>query len=400
MSKMPEQSQPTQSQETGDAIAGRIQIVLIVVLIVGALIINRVLGYTAESTPLTNTVTRPPAATIVQPRIQSTTIQVEETGTINARTNVAIAPLVGGRIVEVAPSFRSGGRFDAHQTVFRIDPVDYRLQLQQARADLQSAEANLVLEIADAEVAMAEWRLVNEDEPIPALVAREPQIAQARSVVAAAKARVSAAELDLRRTEFNFPFDGRVLSSNIEIGQSVNPNATYGLVYSSATLEAAVSLSLDTLRSIEPAIGRRALVRQHGDPFDAITEATVVRVEAELDSRTRFAGLVLGFDTPPPFLPGAFVDVAIEGNTYDNVYVLPTDVISMDGVVWVVEEGLLQLRRPQVVARSADAVTVAPFDFADGVVTVPPANAIAGLQVAVVLNIASGSPEVVGSRSE
>ena len=375
------------------AITGGVQLFLVIAVVLVGLGVNRALMNTRPDAPTFEPQTAFPAVAVIRPSATEETIRVAETGTVQTRANVALAPQVGGRVVAVSPNLAAGGAFAANEELFAIDPTDLQLSERQARADLETAESALLLEQAEAETARREWRLVNGDEPIPALVAREPQIAQAKANVSAARARLADVRTDLGRTRYALPFDGRVVSTTIEPGQTLAANQSYGQAYNVEALEVVVPLSEDMLDLLEPAIGRAARVRRNAKDENDPASAHVVRVSAELDAQTRLAGIVLAFDEPPSLLPGAFVQVMITGDVLKHVFRMPADAVAAGDVMWVVDDGALGVRTPRVIARQADAVIVEAFDFADGVVITLPPGAREGMPVTVIAAEGAGAPE-------
>lgn len=363
------------------ALIGGLQLGLVVAVLVGAVALNRVLvALTATESP-DPIAAKPPLVEIITPEAARQTLRVTETGTVQARTEIGISPQVGGRIVSVAPDFAAGGSFKAGEVVFTIEPDDFRLRLQRAQADLETAKSALALEEAEAESAIREWRLINPDEPVPPLVARTPQLTQARASVAVAQAAVDEAQLNLSRTEFTFPFAGRVLTTTIEPGLTVAANQNYGSVYSGDALEARVSVSPDDLGRLAPVTGRRATVRGRAGGTGVSADARVRRMESALDSRSRLAGLVLAFDDPPPFLPGSFIEATILGPEIEDVFVLPPDTVSAAGNVWTVADRRLVRKTANIRMRTEERVLVSAFDYGQGIVTVPPAGAREGQEV-------------------
>jgi RND family efflux transporter MFP subunit len=366
------------------SLMGRSQIALVIAVVIGALAVNQLLSMTAADAPEIVPAGSAPAVAVIRPAAGRATIRVSETGTVEARANVSITPQVSGRVVRVSPRFAAGGAFRAGEVLFEIDPTDVRLAVQQAQADLAAATSILRLEEAEAATAQQEWRLVNGTEPIPALVAREPQIAQARAGVQAAQARLADVETDLARTRYSLPFDGRIVRATAEVGQTVAANQVYGEAYRTRSVEVRVSLPAEAVAALQPLVGRPARVSGSGPGAAQSAQATVARVDAQLDRQTRLAGVTLVFDGPHPFLPGAFVSVEILGDEVEDVFRLPTDMVATDGSVWVVEGGVLAARRVRVISRQGDTAIVARFDTAAGVVTTPPPGARAGMAVRVV----------------
>lgn len=318
----------------------------------------------------------PPLVRVVRPVSASTALRIEATGAVAVRNHVALAPEVGGRVVEVSPSLRAGGAFQAGERLLVIDWRDFRLAYEQAEADVATAAATLMLQEAEGEAARANYALLHPDETAPPLVAKTPQIAQAKARLAAAQARLKVAALELRRTAFSLPFAGRVTETSAEVGQVLNRGQTFGQAFALDALEVVAPLSADDVARLQPVAGRQATVRGGGRAL----RAQVERMSAELDARSRFATLYLTF-VDPGLPPGTFVDLAIDGPEIANTYLLPEAAEQVGGSVWLVADGQLQSFTPTALGRTAEGWLVAAFDAKDGVVTGAVPGARAGLQV-------------------
>ena len=375
-------STDTSGHRWQDRLIGLGQIGLIVVVIAVAIGINLLLSRSASGPGFVAQGRPDVAVEIVRPTVGSAPIVIEETGTVQVRAYVNLSPQVGGRVVEVSDNLAAGGTFNAGDVLFRIDPADYEFAWQQARANVLSAESALELELAEAETAMREWELVNPGEEIPALVARTPQIQQARAALASAEALLRDAETNLSRVDYSLPFEGRVVATSVVEGQTLAANQSYGQVYRLSALEVSVPLSVESLALLEPAVGRTARISIGN--AGQIVEGQVVRQEAELDAQTRFATLIIGFDNTHALLPGAFVAAEIAGGMAERTMVLPAVAIGNGDRVWVVNDGLLAERVLDVVSAGDDEVIVRAFDIADGVVTTPLSSPTVGFPVSIV----------------
>lgn len=383
MTDTPSSLDDNQQSKWLSAFLGSVQLVMVIGVLVAAIAVNRVLVATSGSEPPPPVPAGPPLVSVIEPQASTEVLRISDTGVVRARTEVTITPQVSGRIVSVNPVFADGGFFVAGQILFNIDDQDYQLRLRQARADFNTARSALSLEEAESESAIREWQLINGATPVPPLVAREPQLAQARAAVEVASAAVNAARLDLSRTAFSFPFSGRVLSTTVVPGLTVAANQPYGTVYSNASIEASVSLDPTDLEKLAPIVGRRATITGTIGVRTLTTPATVVREESALDSRSRLAGVILAFDQEPPFLPGTFIQATISGPELENVLRLPAEAVSATGNVWVVEEATLVKRQPVIISRNNGTVLTERFDTGSGVVIVPPAGAREGMPVTI-----------------
>ena len=62
-------------------------------------------------------------------------------GTVVPRTESDLVPEVDGRVQQVSESLVSGGFFAKGDVLLTLDPTDYRLQLNQADAQVAAAKA-------------------------------------------------------------------------------------------------------------------------------------------------------------------------------------------------------------------------------------------------------------------
>jgi membrane fusion protein (multidrug efflux system) len=179
---------------------------------------------------------------------------------------VSVTPEVGGKIVEVA--VKDGQTVHRGDLLFRIDPEPFRLQIQQADAQIALAQANVVAlenssdlsgadisgareDIAFAQATLnrqqalwnrgfttkadyqaAQHAVAQAKEELRAAEARQvaaraklatgPQVPGENPQVAAAKAQRAVAELNLSRTTVRAPMDGRVAQADrLQMGNQI-----------------------------------------------------------------------------------------------------------------------------------------------------------------------------------
>lgn len=320
-----------------------------------------------------------PLLTVARPQPGDHTVEVSATGAVVVRNSITLVPEVTGRIVWVSDSLQRGGDFRADETLLKIDQRDFELALDQARAETHAAQSSLELATATSEAAIANYALLNPDKAAPPLVAKRPQIAQAKASVEAAQARENIARLELSRTIFSLPFDGRVVDSQAEVGQLINMGQAFGEVFANDAIEALVPVSPSQLRLIEPAVGRAARIRINKATF----AGSVARISPNLDERTRFAQLHLTIDHGGQIYPGTFIDVEITGPTLGQTLLLPEAAEQANESVWTVHDSALKKQTLTYINRNKSGILVPDFDIGEGIVlgTVP--GGVDGLMVAV-----------------
>ena len=189
----------------------------------------------------------------------SLTAAVSASGTINPVASVSIGSQVSGQLKEVLVDFNS--EVKAEQVIARIDPETFSYRVRQARADLDAARAQVLVQEAQvsarradvtrAEVNLAEaerdlnrkQQLVEKNFISPAerdkansvMRASQEDLKSAKATLAVALATVknndavvkqreaaqANAQVDLDRTVIRSPVDGVVIKRSIEPGQTV-----------------------------------------------------------------------------------------------------------------------------------------------------------------------------------
>ena len=350
---------------------GIVQIVLILVAIVVALYFARAPERVEREAASGLTDTRAkPAVSVVRPAPQAQSLTVELTGSIRMESRTRVASEVIGRVVWVSPEFRNGGRIGANETFIRIDQAEYALEVEAAEQEVREADARLRMERARG----------GED-------ARAFSVEIAEAALLKARAALELARLRLERTNVSLPHDVRVVRSDVGVGELVGPaeivgpSSRLGVVYRPGAVEVDAPVESRDLAYLAPAIGRSAEVRAGG----ATWPAEIVRVSSVVSPKTRLGSLFLRFGegSPPDALPlpGTFVEVAITGPSYDNVYVLPESVVQEGGSVWVVDGGELRSLTPRDLGRTREGWVVEAFDAREGVVVGALPGARAGLAV-------------------
>ena len=368
---------------------GYAQVALILAAIAAALLFARAparVDRGAASGPAAESA--PPTVRVIHPAPTEQALTVELTGTVNLEERVRVASEVVGRIVWVSPDFSNGGSIRADETFIRIDPSEFELRVEAAEMAVREAEARVWVEKTRAEEDVRVFEQANPGVEPSESVRRLPSIAEAEARLMRAQSDLKLAELRLGRTNISLPYDGRVMASDVEVGELVGPeefvggpSSRLGVVYRTAALQVDVPIEPRDLEYLDPVIGRKAQVVGQM----AAWEARVGRVSSVVAPRTRLASVFLKFaeDAHPDSLPapGTFVEVDIRGPVYEDVYVLPESVLQERESVWVVRDGVLSAFAPKAVGRTDAGWVVQAFDAGEGVVVGTLPGAREGLAV-------------------
>ena len=382
----PYEAQSSSPQRSG-LITGVIQLVFVVLVIAAALGLSRALkGEVNERAPQIADLKGDAAVSVrlAEPLFVNYAPEVRANGTIQATAEVSVSPQVSGEITFVSPAFRAGAEIQKGEKLFEIDRADYVLAVERAESEIAAAQSDLQQLEAEAAIAVQEWQELYPGREVNELAARIPQIEAAKARVASAIANKRTSELALKRTRVLAPLEARVLASSLDIGQFVAPGQAVGRLGALDSIELAVPVSSDQLSTLAPAIGRAADYVRRG-ASETARSATIVRVDASLDARTRLSNLYLVPEVSADLRIGDFVDVSIRSDIVDGAFKIPATALSGQAEVWVVEDGELSARTIRVLGEEPDQglVITAPFDAADGIVALPPLEAEQGQAVSV-----------------
>jgi RND family efflux transporter MFP subunit len=319
----------------------------------------------------------PTAVQFALAQARPTTISLNVQGEARPRSDAVLASQVAGRIVWVSPVFAQGGAFGQGDALIRVDDADYRLAVVRARSQVAQADEALAREEAEGELARQDWAVLGQGDPSP-LAAREPQMAQARAVVAAARAQLQSAELDLARATVRAPFPGRVRARRANIGDYVGPGTPVAEVFATDVMEIRVALSDGDLAAMRTPVGFTATSANPG-PVAHVSvvsggrirtwEGRLVRTEATIDSQTRLVYGVVAVNDPfsarhaAPLAPGMFVSVRLEGSSTETMVAAPRSALKRNEFLYVIgADNRLTIRSVRPAQTTTDEVM-----FRDGV---------------------------------
>ncbi len=298
-------------------------------------------------------------------------IQFSASGLVKARADVNIVPEISGRVVSVNDNVFVGGTFEAGELLFQIEPTDYQLEVKRLQALVAQAQTAYNIEEAESNLALAEWQQINGDKKPPYLVARKPQMEEALATLQSAQAQLDNALLDLERTVFSLPFRGRIMDSNISIGQYVSMGQSYGRSYELEELEIQSSISPMKLSWLLRADAPQIKIKTHYKGQIQSYNGFLKRNASELETSTRMAQIAIGFSentylnkqASETLLPGIFAQLDITGPAIANILRIPSNALQKDGRLWLIEGDDNRLRSilPEIIHNDGEFVLVNAF---------------------------------------
>lgn len=279
----------------------------------------------------------PPTVSVLAVREQPLSISTELPGRTVAYETSDVRPQVNGLIEERL--FAEGDTVRAGQPLYRIDAAPYRAAVASARAALSKAQATI-----GATEALA--RRYGELVKINAIARQDYDNAvgsagQARADIAAQRAALQAAQIDLARTVIRAPISGRIGRSLTTTGGLVAAGQTTALTTIQRIDPVYVDIpqsSADVLKLRQQiAAGqltrdgkaRVQLILEDGSTYKL--EGTLLFTDVTVDQTTGSQVLRAVFPNPDGLLlPGMFVRAKLVQGTVQNAILVPQQAVSRD----------------------------------------------------------------------
>lgn len=215
----------------------RVAIVILLVIIV-PIIYNKISGKIAAVIQAKlNSI--PKEVVVDNPHVQDVFINAEATGRVEAKYSVDVIARVPGFLIK--KFFKEGDAVKKGQMLFQIDPREYQIEVNNARATVNQYSALLTnaQQELDRANALIKEDLISRSDVDQSLATRN----QNRALLEAARQQYELAKVNLSYTNIKSPIDGRIGKVNITEGNYVT--ATSGsLVNISSTNPVYIAFSL------------------------------------------------------------------------------------------------------------------------------------------------------------
>jgi membrane fusion protein (multidrug efflux system) len=280
---------------------------------------------------------------VVEPR--SLPLDLEYPAQLRGIREVEVRARVSGILLERL--YDEGARVEAGEILFRIDPDPFRAEVARARAAVGVEEANLgqARRERDRIVPLHERGLASVRERDTALAAFD----SAEAAVAAARAALRTAELELSWTDVRAPIGGLTSREVRSEGSLVTAGADSSLLtyivqadrlyVDFAVADSDAELVRSALAGSNAAHVGVAVTDAQGKPIGTMGE--IEFVSPRVDDATGTVAIRALLDNPGGIVPGRIVRAHVEGVTIDNALVIPKRAVmhgAQGAYVWTVDD--------------------------------------------------------------
>lgn len=339
---------------------------------------------------------------------------------------------VSGKVVELAPQFKRGTVLAKGEVLVRIDPAESGFVREQSEAEVERIQAEIrrlnqserdtrrQLEVERGQLELVAKELERNRKLVEQGVISQSELdvqergylaqrnavqnyestlnsipaqrAALRAQLASARSKTADARLDEERTVIRTPFDCRISSANVELGQAVTTNEVVATLDSLGSHEALVQVPFHAFRNLLPQgeyisggaevsleelrqfVGIDAIIRMRtaGETLEWIGH--LARISDQVDAETRTIGLFVSVDNVIvdddmserlPIIKNMYAEVEFLGRRKGPFVVVPRTAVEA-GVVNVVGPDSRLERREVDVAFVQSSIAVLRGGVAPG----------------------------------
>ena len=292
-------------------------------------------------------------------------VTVEATGSFQADESSDVAPDVSGRVIATPVDI---GQFVRQGAVLvRLQGVDAELRLDEARAAVQHAEANVKL--AESQNALAQttaqrYAALLATGDVSRTVADQARtgaetstqnVATARATLAQARAQLAQAEKAVKDVVVVAPFSGFISERKVSLGEYVQPSTAVVTLLKIDPLR--LQLSIPGIQAGQVAAGQRVSATIDAFPGKSFA-GRITAVNPQITAESRSFMVEARVANPDALLkPGMFAVATIDQGRTTRTLLVPQravieDVNTNSYRVFVIdEEGRARIRVVQLAAR-------------------------------------------------
>ncbi|RMH74114.1 MAG: efflux RND transporter periplasmic adaptor subunit [Gemmatimonadetes bacterium] len=303
--------------------------------------------------------------------LQAVTASIKAYGTLTSAQPVTLFSEVTGTLVVGDVAFRPATSFQKGEVLIQVDDRPVTLDLNSAKSDLLNALASVLPEIrADFPEAYPVWQAYFDGISFSQPLAELPPVDNQKIKLFLSRYNVyryyfNIRDLEIQRDKHYFyaPFDGSIVSAELQPGSAVRAGSQLGKIINLENLEVEVSLSTADVQWID----RQQPVRLTSAEVGGEWMGQVARIGKTIDPRTQTVQIYITLNATPGdgLYEGIFLEADIPGRVIERAVEVPQRAIYNNRYVYLIENGRLK-RQPVEIARKQTTSAIVTGGLADG----------------------------------
>jgi membrane fusion protein, multidrug efflux system len=290
-----------------------------------------------------------PSVVVTSARVGDMPVTLRGLGSVTAFQTVSVKTRIDGQLTRVV--FHEGQFVQKGDLLAELDPRPYQVQLAQAEGQL----AKDVAQLKDAEANLGRYKELFNDQVIAKqqLDTQASLVGQFNGSIAADKAQIDEAKLQLTYCRIIAPISGRIGLRQMDEGNMVHTGDTTGIAVITQLQPIAVLFSIpeDNLPAVLKKLrndSRLPVIAYDRDGSEKLATGTLLTVDNQIDPATGTSKLKAVFDNKDGALfPNQFVNVEMRLDTQHGVVIVPAAAIQhgpTGNYVYVIKDNKAALR--------------------------------------------------------
>jgi len=301
-------------------------------------------------------------------------VTIDAMGTVAPAQSIKLRARVAGSVVWLNKNAVPGGILKKGDVAIKLDRDDYSFLVDIKKSDVVRAQMNLKIEDGLQKVALKEYGAAGRELKDNELVLRKPQLKSVKANLAAAKAALAKAELDLKRTLIKTPFNAIIQEKTADLGTTVAPSTNMLSLIGTDQFWVTLSVPVDYLKWIkipdkENPIGSHVKLYSASSWGSGVyRDAAVIRIAPDLEKEGRLAKVIVSVKDPlslkkenvakPKLLVGMYLKAKITGRYIENSIALARAEIREGETIYLLETSKLDIKKVDVVFRNRESIFI------------------------------------------
>lgn len=260
-------------------------------------------------------------------------------GTVTAANTATVRSRVDGPLTAI--HFKEGQQVAAGDLLAEVDPAPFKVALAQAEGQLAKDQASLANARRDLTryQQLAKTQVASRQE----LDAQQAQVAELTGTVAADKASVASAQLQLDWSRITAPVSGRVGLKQIDVGNQVSGSDAIVVITQTDPIDVVFTLpesDISTVVKAQAASPDLPVEAWDRSNRQRLSTGSLLSLDNQIDATTATIKLKARFDNKEGLLfPNQFVNARMQVATQEKAIVIPAAALQMGSeghFVWVV----------------------------------------------------------------
>ncbi len=312
--------------------------------------------------------------------------QIEVFGRVASALPLSIISESSGKIRQGSASLKEGARFKKGDLLFKIDSREAELNLKSQKSSFLRDIAGVLADFKiDFPESFSTWQnyfnSIDIDSPLPKMpdvLSEKEKVYLATKNIFASYYNILSREENLSKYKVYAPFNGSIISVNMQLGAFANPGAKVLDIIKSNALELKAPMSVDDVAWLKKGSG----VTVSNETQTLKWEGKISRIASTVNPNTQSIDVFI--DIKPntnPIFEGMYLKAEIPGNTIAKGMRIPRSSVFNNKYVYIVEDSSLKSKEINILKVDDESLVFEGVDEGLNLVIEPLINAYDNMRV-------------------